>query len=248
MKALSISQPWASAICSGIKDVENRQWKPAVVPGRILIHATSAKVPKYFENQPNDHISSVKNCRLMGQLSEYKEMPYGAIIGYVDCYDIVKDSPSYWAAPESLHWCLRNAFLFDEPIPGVKGVQGHLFDFDIDGDQMPAAHKAEVQVPVIKDKNLTMPASDEVFKQVEAGEKEIFYDFDIIFFNIFVDPKKNEIIQPKKVRFVCGGKTVEKSIKAIEVGPYTDEKGKEVTYTGFDGGEVPWQFLAIVLE
>ena len=48
MKTLSIQQPWASLVCAGIKDVENRTWKPAEVPGRILIHASSKKVTKNF--------------------------------------------------------------------------------------------------------------------------------------------------------------------------------------------------------
>lgn len=48
MKTLSIQQPWASLVCAGIKDVENRTWKAAQVPGRILIHASSKKVTKYF--------------------------------------------------------------------------------------------------------------------------------------------------------------------------------------------------------
>lgn len=42
MKALSVKQPWASVICTGLKDVENRTWKPAQIPGRFLIHASSA--------------------------------------------------------------------------------------------------------------------------------------------------------------------------------------------------------------
>ena len=40
MKVLSVQQPWATMICSGIKDVENRTWKPKENPGRILIHAS----------------------------------------------------------------------------------------------------------------------------------------------------------------------------------------------------------------
>ena len=28
MKVLSIQQPWASLIVAGIKDIENRTWKP----------------------------------------------------------------------------------------------------------------------------------------------------------------------------------------------------------------------------
>lgn len=248
MKTLSVSQPWASVICSGIKDVENRQWQPAEVPGRILIHATSAKVPQYFENQPDDYISSVKNCRLMGQIPEYKEMPYGSIIGYVDCYDIVDDAPSFWAEPGAFHWCLRNAFLFDNPIAGVKGVRGHLFDYDIAESGLPPAHQFEVRVPEINGKSLTMPASKEVLKRLEAGEKEVFFDLDFLFFNIFFDQKKNQLLQPKKVKFVCGDQSIEKTIKTIEIGPYTDENGKEIIYSGFDGNEVPWQFLVIVLE
>lgn len=35
MKVLSIQQPWAALICAGIKDVENRTWKAAKVPGAI---------------------------------------------------------------------------------------------------------------------------------------------------------------------------------------------------------------------
>ena len=50
MKTLSVQQPWVTLICSGIKDVENRTWVPNYT-GRILIHASSKKVPKRFEEQ-----------------------------------------------------------------------------------------------------------------------------------------------------------------------------------------------------
>lgn len=45
MKVLSVQQPWASLICTGVKDVENRTWQPKEVPGRILIHASAKKIP-----------------------------------------------------------------------------------------------------------------------------------------------------------------------------------------------------------
>ena len=35
MKTLSVQQPWASAICSGVKDVENRTWQPKETVCRI---------------------------------------------------------------------------------------------------------------------------------------------------------------------------------------------------------------------
>ena len=40
MKALTIKQPWASLIASGIKDIENRTWKTHY-RGKIYIHASS---------------------------------------------------------------------------------------------------------------------------------------------------------------------------------------------------------------
>jgi hypothetical protein len=47
MKTLSVRQPWASLLVSGLKDIENRMWAPNF-KGRILIHASLAKVPKRF--------------------------------------------------------------------------------------------------------------------------------------------------------------------------------------------------------
>jgi hypothetical protein len=39
MKIISIRQPWASLIVSGIKDIENRTW-PTRYRGPVLIHAS----------------------------------------------------------------------------------------------------------------------------------------------------------------------------------------------------------------
>ncbi|WP_311416532.1 ASCH domain-containing protein, partial [Hoylesella shahii] len=45
MKILFVRQPWASLLVSGLKDIENRTWAPNF-KGRILIHASSTRVPK----------------------------------------------------------------------------------------------------------------------------------------------------------------------------------------------------------
>lgn len=49
MKALSVSQPWATAIASGLKKIETRSWAPAY-RGRLVIHA-SARNTFYFDRQ-----------------------------------------------------------------------------------------------------------------------------------------------------------------------------------------------------
>ena len=52
MKAISVKQPWASLIISGIKDIENRKWKTNY-RGRVLIHASNSTD---LDNLPLDSI------------------------------------------------------------------------------------------------------------------------------------------------------------------------------------------------
>ncbi|MCW7459585.1 ASCH domain-containing protein [Leptospira bandrabouensis] len=51
MKVLSIQQPYAELIVSGIKDVENRSW-PTKFRGEFLIHAS-----KHFDNESFKYLS-----------------------------------------------------------------------------------------------------------------------------------------------------------------------------------------------
>ena len=125
MKCLSVQQPWAYLICCGIKDVENRSWKPKNAPGRILIHA-GAKIDKEGE-------AAVKQYGIKLP----KSYTQGAIIGYVDVYGFTEHSDSPWAFPAAeWKWLLRNAKMFKEPIP-CKGRLG-LYDVTlVDPDNLP---------------------------------------------------------------------------------------------------------------
>lgn len=248
MKALSVKQPWASVICSGIKDVENRTWQPGEAPGRILIHATSSKVERNFEGLPDDQVSTIKNARLFGQIPEYEDMPLGAIIGYVDCYKIVKDSDSFWAQPQSYHWCLRDAILFDKPIYGVKGTRGRLFDFELDENNLPPAHKVELSFPHLEDNCLKMPASEAVINAVKSGEKEIMYDLCETSFELFLDPNFGEPYQAERVEFMGTNETIIKEVEAIEVGQYLDLDGNPVEVNGYEGLEVYWSYVVLILK
>ena len=46
MKLLTIKQPWASLICLGIKDVENRTWRQYSLIGERLLIMASKKDEK----------------------------------------------------------------------------------------------------------------------------------------------------------------------------------------------------------
>lgn len=247
MKALSVTQPWASVLCAGIKDVENRLWQAAKAPGRILIHATKTKVPSNWDMYPDDYSAEIRNARLMGWIPEYSEMPYGSVIGYLDCYKIVKDSDSFWAQPDSFHWCVRDAYLFDTPIPDIKGVRGHLFDVDVDENNLPPAHKVELRQPDRQGSHIVMPASDSVIAAVEAGEKEIVYAITRLNEWLYYDEEGNQY-ETTSIEFVGKDKTVKKDVAAVEVFSYGDQEGKEIHYQGFDGADLVWCGVAIALK
>ncbi len=127
MKALSVRQPWAWLIASGIKDVENRSWKTNF-RGRVYIHAgakfdMSALKDSRIKTVEYGGLVTVRQCYSIFWMSlEWKS---GAIIGEVDIIDCVTESDSPWfSGPYG--FVLANAVLYETPI-ACKGQLG-LFD------------------------------------------------------------------------------------------------------------------------
>lgn len=112
MKVLSIRQPWAHLIVTGLKRIENRTWNTDY-RGPLLIHA-SQRFDSSF--QPTS----------FGQLERLKDEPRGAIIGRVDLIDVVTESsdPSFEGP---FGFVLRNP----KPIR-PHPMKGRLGLFDID--------------------------------------------------------------------------------------------------------------------
>ncbi len=77
MKALSLTQPWATAIMLGIKKIETRPWKTSY-RGRIAIHAAKG-FPKYAKE-----FASVEYT--LGRIPT--RLPFGCIIGFATISDI----------------------------------------------------------------------------------------------------------------------------------------------------------------
>lgn len=121
MKLLTIKQPWASLICLGIKDVENRTWRQNSLIGECLLIMASKK----DENMDATNERWRKEYQRLvadGIVPTLNELPKGVIIGYVDVVSIEELSDSIWAADSShLKYALRNAHLFQTPLPGVHG-------------------------------------------------------------------------------------------------------------------------------
>lgn len=100
MRAITIQQPWASAIIWGGKDIENRTWRTKH-RGPLLIHAGSGRFRKFDahawmrERFPDLDLRGLDCLR-------------GALLGTVDVVDCVRDSSSPWAFRDCWHWVLAN--------------------------------------------------------------------------------------------------------------------------------------------
>jgi hypothetical protein len=119
MKVLSIRQPWAWAIVSGFKNVENRTWGTAY-RGRLLIHAS-----KHEEHDDVDWVMKQVGVRLgiapFEVMAHYLQRRHlGAIVGEAQLVSVVgrMDSPWFFG-PYGL---VLNDIIRYRPVP----MRGHL--------------------------------------------------------------------------------------------------------------------------
>lgn len=97
LKALTIWQPWAWAVATGLKPVENREWEPpAEMVGQwIAIHAG-----KTFDDDalPN-FLEVLAETMPAGQVPDVewlRALPTSAVIGVGRLVEVVEDSDSPW--------------------------------------------------------------------------------------------------------------------------------------------------------
>ena len=121
VKVLTVKQPWAYLICSGIKDIENRTWKTNF-RGRIYIHSSAKGIEFSNPNEvfTKEQYSSLDNEHKIMVIMSKKAMECSSIIGSVEIVDCVQNHPSLWAENGVWNWVLANPILFPEPIP-AKG-------------------------------------------------------------------------------------------------------------------------------
>lgn len=115
MKALSVKQPWASAIIDGPKKIENRTWalNAGRLPLRVAIHAGL-------------HIPSDEEIALVASLGYKRQTPFprGHLIGMatiIACEPMRQPEPPWGFGP--FMWRLEDRVAFETPIP-CKGSLG----------------------------------------------------------------------------------------------------------------------------
>ena len=114
MLALTLRQPWASAVVRLGKDVENRTWTTPY-RGLLAIHAG-----KGVDSSAPPRVAEALEQRL----------PSGCVVAVVELYDIVRDSRSEWAREGEYHWLLRGVRELSVPVP----CKGRLMLFKLPED------------------------------------------------------------------------------------------------------------------
>jgi ASCH domain len=109
---LSVRQPWAWALVSGHKDVENRTWSTKH-RGFVAIHAAMRRDVDGFDA-----------LKQMG-LTVPEALPRGAVVGVIELVDVVRHHSSPWASGDGFHWVVGRA-VSTEPLPmrGRRGLFG----------------------------------------------------------------------------------------------------------------------------
>lgn len=117
MKALSIREPWATAVVMGWKDIENRSWS-TTYRGPLLIHAAATVLSRAAMDAAEDFVAKRAPVFSSASIPPYER---GGIIGVVDLVDVVRACDSPWFVGP-VGWVLRNA----RPLPfmAMKGRLG----------------------------------------------------------------------------------------------------------------------------
>jgi hypothetical protein len=237
-------------ICAGIKDVENRTWKPAEVPGRILIHASSKKVTKNFNNTIPEHWESeISDHQLFGNLPEYQDMPTSSIIGYATVTSFAEETDSIWdGGPDVIKWKLEDAWLFDDPIMDVRGKL-NLFDYPLDEKNLPPAHQIQLKKLEVQDDNVFLPLNANYITEIENAEDSIMslYYAANLTGSICKDLETGEIIPVKTITLRAGDKVARYELISedtyLTAVPDIEDNTKPYMIETEDSQEYPWLII-----
>lgn len=151
MKALTLTQPWASLVAIGAKAIETRGWQTKH-RGELAIHAAKG-FPRWAQDACYEEpFFSVLRGRLGAPDFDVSYLPLGAVVAVVELVDVVPtdhptlqhtltaDEAAFGDYAEGRHaWLLRYPRRLVDPIP-ARGFQ-HLWNAS---DELAAAVRAEI--------------------------------------------------------------------------------------------------------
>jgi predicted transcriptional regulator len=124
---LSVRQPWASLLVSGVKRFEVRTWVPASPPGWILIHASSGRAAGLAEFREHKAFErALKRADMLDQAAWAQSAIVGAvrIAAFLDTWKVEQqpkrlteiDDMMIGDSPDRYLWKVAEARRFRTPI------------------------------------------------------------------------------------------------------------------------------------
>lgn len=117
LRALTVRQPFATALVRGPKRVENRSWRPRLPRGGFYVAVHAGQTTEW------DALGVVRRGLWPGCP---RDLTLGAIIGVVQVVDVVDafDRPhDPWAVSGQWCWVVGRRWRLTEPVP-MRGRQG----------------------------------------------------------------------------------------------------------------------------
>lgn len=149
MRALSVWQPWASLLISGIKAYETRHWQPpaALTGHRIAIHASKTEQGVHLFGLPGPllQLQWEASMRLKREHAALADYPFGALLGTAVLSFVIPTDSAVGAevlagekalgdwSPGRFAWRFIDHRIFPKPIP-YRGSQGF---FNVSEDLLP---------------------------------------------------------------------------------------------------------------
>lgn len=128
LRSLTVRQPHASAIVSGLKTVENRSWVfPFETPATIAIHAGLKDDPDWRTGR--DRWPAKARFSPSPYSMFFEDLPHGVVLGVVTVVRCTSPLPAQLLGPWEIaghwHWHLRDARPLRSPVV-TRGRQGLL--------------------------------------------------------------------------------------------------------------------------
>lgn len=127
MRVLTVRQPYATRIVSGLKTVENRT-RNTHLRGAVLIHA-GAQLHERFGHATHPNIAKLPRASVVGSVQLIDSHRASLTPGKCCTFDSGAEWPDNWEnlyedRDKVFHWVLGDAVEFVTPIPHVVGALG----------------------------------------------------------------------------------------------------------------------------
>lgn len=259
MKAIKLSQPWASLIALGITDIANLDNTTDYCGPMLIIADEQPVADDFFEQVPIEYSATIGNHILMGNLPQLDALPTGKIVA---CADLVgesteiTDETSMWGIGPVM-WQFNNIHAFNRPLdlPDNIKTSNDIFDIEhITPKELPDAQKPSLRSPHINHDELILPLSARYFDEIMALDYK-FVNFELADADVsdilLADAEKYVLNKFSTIKLISNdGRSAQFTAhKNSSVQAYLDDAGNPIMIpTIWSPQPIPWLVAHIAMD